>query len=118
VQYSGGIRGRLRTTHIQVFRLEKGRMGNDGHLNDIFERKIERKAGYMETERDSASRSAASDTCRTTVTVTSSAVDGYTLPLETFDDLAHALPRVFRGMFGYPQGEVKSSLKWGSYERE
>jgi hypothetical protein len=33
-------------THIQVFRLEKGRMGNDGHVNDIFERKIKHNAGY------------------------------------------------------------------------
>jgi len=40
--------------------------------------------------------------CRTTVTVTGSAVDGYTLPLETFDDLAHTLPRVFGGMLGHP----------------
>jgi hypothetical protein len=35
-------------THIQIFGLEKGRMGNDGCMNDIFERKIERKAGYVE----------------------------------------------------------------------
>jgi hypothetical protein len=39
-----------------MFRLEQGRMGNDGGFDDIFECKIERKAGYM----DSASRSAAS----------------------------------------------------------
>jgi hypothetical protein len=41
-------RGVSRTTHIQIVRLEKGRMGNDGGLDDIFECKIERKAGYME----------------------------------------------------------------------
>jgi hypothetical protein len=26
--------------------------------------------------------------------------------------LAHALPGVFRGMFGYPQRVVKTSLNW------
>jgi len=35
-------------THIQIFRLEKRRMSNDGGLHDIFECKIEGKAGYME----------------------------------------------------------------------
>jgi hypothetical protein len=35
-------------THIQIFRLEKGRMGNDGRANDIFECKVESKAGCME----------------------------------------------------------------------
>jgi hypothetical protein len=34
-----------RMTHIQIFRLNKGRMGNDGHTDDIVERKIEHKAG-------------------------------------------------------------------------
>ena len=33
-------------THIQIFGLEEGRMGNNGGLDDIFECKIERKAGY------------------------------------------------------------------------
>ena len=65
---------------------------------------------------NSASRRAASGRCRTTVTETSGAVDSYTVPFETFDDLAHAFPRVFRGMFPQPFGEVKGSLKWGSYE--
>ena len=65
---------------------------------------------------NSASRSAASGRSRTTVTVTGSAVDSYTLPFETFDDLAHTFPRVFSGMFPQPCGEVKGSLKWGSYE--
>jgi hypothetical protein len=37
-----------RMTHIQIFGLEEGRMGNDGRANDIFKRKIEHKAGYME----------------------------------------------------------------------
>ena len=50
--------------------------------------------------------------CLTAITVTGSAKDGNALPLETFDDFAHALPGVFRGMFGYPQRVVKSSLKW------
>lgn len=59
---------------------------------------------------DSASRSAASGGCLTAITVTSSAEDGYALPAETFDELAYALPGVFRGMFGYPQGVVKTSL--------
>ena len=48
----------------------------------------------------------------TTITVTGSAEDGYALLLETFDELAHTLPGVFRGMFGYPQGVVKFSLDW------
>jgi len=34
-----------RMTHIQIFRLEKGWMGNDGHMDDIVERKIEHKTG-------------------------------------------------------------------------
>jgi hypothetical protein len=55
---------------------------------------------------------------RTTVTVASSAIDGYALLLETFDDPAHALPRVFRSMFSHPKGKVKRSLEWGSYENE
>jgi hypothetical protein len=61
---------------------------------------------------DSASRSAASGRCLTAITITGSAEDGYTLLLETFGELAHALPGVFRGMFGYPQGVVKNSLNW------
>jgi hypothetical protein len=66
---------------------------------------------------NSASRSAASGTrSRTTVTVTGSAVNSYTLPFETFDDLARTFPRVFSGMFPQPCGEVKGSLKWGSHE--
>jgi len=48
--------------------------------------------------------------CLTAITVTGSAEYGYVLPLETFYELAHALASVFRGMFGYPQGIVKSSL--------
>ena len=35
----------LRTTHIQIFWFEKRRMGNYGRLNNIFECKIESKAG-------------------------------------------------------------------------
>jgi hypothetical protein len=35
-------------THIQIFRLEKGRMSNDGRVNEIFECKIEHEASYME----------------------------------------------------------------------
>jgi hypothetical protein len=31
-------------THIQIFGLKKGRMGNDAHMDDIVERKIEHKA--------------------------------------------------------------------------
>lgn len=60
---------------------------------------------------------ATSDWCRTTVTVTSSTIDGYTLLLETLDDPAHTLPRVFRGMLTHPQGKVKVCLERGSYER-
>jgi hypothetical protein len=69
---------------------------------------------------NSASRigSATSNWCRTTVTVTSSAIDGYTLLLETFNDPAHALPRVFGSMFSHPQGKVKRPLEWDSYEHE
>jgi hypothetical protein len=67
---------------------------------------------------NSASRigNATPDYCRTTITVTSSAIDGYTLLLETFDDPAHALSRVFRSMLTHPQGKVKVCLEWGSYE--
>jgi hypothetical protein len=35
-------------THIKIFGLDKGRMGNSGRLNDIFKREIKRKAGCME----------------------------------------------------------------------
>ena len=94
-------------------------MGNDGRMNDIFEREIERKAGYVEqNELSVAQRSLSRGSCRTTVTVTGSAVDGYALPLETLDDPAHPLPRVFRGMIGYPLVEVKIPLKWSPYERK
>ena len=34
--------------HVQIFGLEKGRMGNNGRANDIFKREIERKTGYMD----------------------------------------------------------------------
>ena len=68
------------------------------------------QGGLHGTKTDSASRSVASGRCLTAITVTGSTEDGYALPLETFDDLAHALPGVFRGMFGYPQGVVKISL--------
>jgi hypothetical protein len=45
-QDSGGICVcLLRMTHVQIFMLEEGRMGNDGHVDDIVERKIEHKAG-------------------------------------------------------------------------
>ena len=60
----------------------------------------------------SASRGAASGRCLTAITVAGSAEDSYALPFETFDDLAHAPPGVFRGMLSYPQGVVKSSLNW------
>ena len=63
---------------------------------------------------DSTSCSAASSRCLTAITVTGSAKDGYALPFETFDESAHALPGVFRGMFGYPLGVVKTSLNWVS----
>jgi hypothetical protein len=88
-------------------------MGNDGGLDDIFECKIERKAGYMEQKwtQHRAARPQVGG-CLTAITVTGSAEDGHVLPLETFDELAHALPGVFRGMFGYPQGVVKTSLNW------
>lgn len=36
---------------------------------------------------------------RTTVTVTRTTKDGYTLPLETFDDLARALTSVLGAVF-------------------
>jgi hypothetical protein len=65
-----------------------------------------------------ADRSLSGGRCRTTVTVAGNAVDGYALPLETLNDLAHPLSRMFRGMIGYPRIDVKSSLKWGPYERE
>jgi len=79
----------LRDVCIQIFRLEKGRMGNDGHMDDIVERKIEHKAG--------------------TVAVTRTTIDGYALPLKTFDDLARALTSMFGAVFGDPRGEVKVS---------
>ena len=47
-KYSGGIRGCLQMAHVQIFGLEKGWMGNDSRTNDIFEREIEHKAGYIE----------------------------------------------------------------------
>ena len=47
-KYSEGIRGCLQMAHVQIFGLEKGWMGNDSCTNDIFEREIERKAGYKE----------------------------------------------------------------------
>ena len=47
----------------------------------------------------SASRGATTGRCRTAVTVTGGAVDGYTLLLESFDNLARALSRVLSGMF-------------------
>ena len=53
---------------------------------------------------DLASYSATSGRCRTAVTVASGAEDGYTLRLESFDDLARALSRVFTGMFAQPCG--------------
>jgi hypothetical protein len=90
--------------HIYIFRLEKGQVGNNGGLDDIFKCKIERKTAYNGTKMDSASRSAASGRCPTAITVTGSAKDNYALPLETFDDSAHALPGVFRCMFVYPRG--------------
>ncbi len=67
---------------------------------------------------DSASLIAVSSRCHTTVAVTGSGVSGYASPLEAFDNLTHALPGVFRSMFSYPQGVIKSSLKWGSCERK
>ncbi len=36
------------TTYIQIFRLVKGRMGDDAHMNDIVERKVKHKASYLE----------------------------------------------------------------------
>jgi hypothetical protein len=64
-------------------------MGNDGHIDDIVERKIKHKAG--------------------TVTVTRTTIDGYALPLKTFDDLARALTSVFGVVFANPRGEIKLS---------
>jgi hypothetical protein len=64
-------------------------MGNDGHLDNIVERKIEHKAG--------------------TVTVTSTTIDGYALPLKTFDNFARALTSVFGAVFANPRGEVEFS---------
>jgi hypothetical protein len=90
-------------------------MGNDGSLDDIFECKIERKAGCIKQKMDSASRSVASGRCLTAITVTSSAKDSYALPLKTIDELQHAVSGVFRSVFGHPQGIVKSSLNAGSY---
>lgn len=36
--------GRLWITHVQIFRLEKGRVGNDCDMNDVVERKVEHEA--------------------------------------------------------------------------
>jgi hypothetical protein len=49
-----------------------------------------------------ASRSTLVDAYLTAKAVASSAVDDYALFLEPVDDLAHALPRTFRGVFGEP----------------
>jgi len=79
----------LRDVRVQIFRLEKRRMGSDGHMDDIVERKIEHKAG--------------------TVTVTRTTIDGYALLLKTFDDLARALTSVLGAVFANPRAEVKFS---------
>lgn len=47
---------------------------------------------------------------RTTVTVTRTTIDGYALPLKTFDDLARALTSVLGAVFAKPRAEVKLSL--------
>ena len=70
------------------------------------------QGGLFKTRINSALRagSPVSDRCLTAVTVTGGAVDGYALLFEGFDDPAHALPRVLRGMFGQPRREVKVCL--------
>ena len=45
---------------------------------------------------------------RTAEAITSSAIDGYTLLLETVDDSAYALLTVFSGVLGEPTLEVKT----------
>jgi len=90
-------------------------MGNDGGFDDIFECKIERKTGYMERKWTQNRAAQPQLGVLTAITVTGGAKNGYTLTLETFDESAHALPGVFRGMFGYPQEVVKTSLGLGPY---
>jgi hypothetical protein len=113
----GIMLGRLRLTHLQIFGLEKRGMGNDGHVDNVFECKIEHKAAYLEHEstRHRALKAHLSDRCRTAVTVTGGTVDGYALLFESFDDPAHALPRVLRGMFTQPRGEIKVCLESGRF---
>ena len=53
-------------------------------------------------------RGAPENKSRTAVAITGSTIDGYTLLLETVDNLAHALPSVFSRVIGKPTLEIKT----------
>src|SRR5216683_4982687 len=106
MQRSAGMWNCLWMTHIVVLRLEKGRMGNSCCLNDVVEREIERKTGCNICKWRQRCAAAVGKN-RTAIAIASSTVYDYTLLLETVDDLAHALPSVFRGVFGEPFHEIE-----------
>ena len=81
-------------------------MGNSCYLNDVVEREIERKTGCNICKWRQRCAAAVGKS-HTAITIASSTVDDYTLLLETVDDLAHALPSVFRGVFGEPFHEIE-----------
>jgi len=63
-------------------------MGNDCYVNETFKYEIEHETGA--------------------ITVTSSTEEGYSLLLETVDDLSQTLPSVFRGVIGEPLLDVET----------
>lgn len=81
-------------------------MGNGCRLNDVFERKIERKAGYYR-QLASALHGPAVDRCRTAVAIASGTVDDYSLLLETVNYFSHALPGMLKVVFWEPFHEIE-----------